>query len=136
MTSGKVRYVGCSNFLAYQLARALGKSETRSLARFDSVQPRYNLLYRKVERELLPLCSEEGIGVIPYNPLAGGLLSGKHRRASTPTEGTRFALGNAGRMYQDRYVSSRQSRPSRQLPKTKGWTWSALRWPGSWPIRL
>jgi aryl-alcohol dehydrogenase-like predicted oxidoreductase len=100
---GKVRYVGCSNFLAYRLARALGRSETLGIARFDSVQPRYNLLFREFERELLPLCLEEGIGVIPYNPIAGGMLSGKHDRTKPPDEGTRFALGNAASTYQDRY---------------------------------
>ena len=100
---GKVRYVGCSNFLAYRLARAIGKSEALGLARFDSVQPRYNLLFREFERELFPLCLDEGIGVIPYNPIAGGMLSGKHDRSKPPEEGTRFTLGNAGRMYQDRY---------------------------------
>ena len=100
--TGKVRYVGCSNFLAYQLARAVGRSEVLGVARFDSVQPRYNLLFRQIERELLPLCAQEGIGVIPYNPIAGGLLSGKHR-GGQPTEGTRFTLGTAGKMYQGRY---------------------------------
>ncbi len=100
---GKVRYVGCSNFLAYRLARALGRSEARGLARFDSVQPRYNLLFREFERELLPLCLEEQVGVIPYNPIAGGMLSGKHDRSKQPDEGTRFTLGNAARTYQDRY---------------------------------
>jgi aryl-alcohol dehydrogenase (NADP+) len=100
--SGKVRYIGCSNYLAYQVARAIGRSETLGLARFDSVQPRYNLLYRQIEHELLPLCAEEGIGVIPYNPIAGGMLSGKHRPGS-PTEGSRFTLGTAAGRYQDRY---------------------------------
>jgi len=99
---GKVRYVGCSNFLAYQLARAIGRSEALNIVRFDSVQPRYNLLFREIEREMLPLCLEEGIGVIPYNPIAGGLLSGKHN-PGTPPEGTRFTLGTAGGRYQDRY---------------------------------
>src|SRR5207302_4209958 len=66
LRAGKVRYIGCSNFLAYQVARALGRSEVLGLAGFDSVQPRYNLLFRQIERELLPLCVEEGIGVIPY----------------------------------------------------------------------
>src|SRR5579864_838372 len=61
---GKVRYVGCSNFLTYQVARAIGRSETLRLARFDSVQPRYNLLFRQIERDLLPFCAEEGVGVI------------------------------------------------------------------------
>ena len=71
--------------------------------RFDSVQPRYNLLFREIERELLPLCAEEGVGVIPYNPLAGGLLTGKHSPDAGPEEGSRFTLGTAGPRYQDRY---------------------------------
>jgi aryl-alcohol dehydrogenase-like predicted oxidoreductase len=100
---GKVRYVGCSNYLAYRLARATGISAAKGLARFDSVQPRYNLLFREFERELFPLCLEEGIGVIPYNPIAGGMLSGKHDRSKAPEEGTRFTLGNAAQTYQDRY---------------------------------
>jgi aryl-alcohol dehydrogenase (NADP+) len=106
--SGKVRYVGCSNFLAYQLARALGRSEARSIVRFDSAQPRYNLLFRQIERELLPLCLEEGVGVIPYNPIAGGLLSGKHDPSAPPPEGTRFTLGNAAGNYQSRYWHERE----------------------------
>jgi aryl-alcohol dehydrogenase (NADP+) len=100
---GKVRYVGCSNYLAYRLALALGRSDLHGWARFDSVQPRYNLLFREFERELFPLCVEEQVGVIPYNPIAGGMLSGKHDRAKPPEEGTRFTLGNAARTYTDRY---------------------------------
>jgi aryl-alcohol dehydrogenase (NADP+) len=106
--AGKARYVGCSNFHAYQVARALGRSEVLGVARFESVQPRYNLLFRQPERELLPLCREEGIGVIPYNPLAGGFLSGKHRRDAGPAAGTRFALGTAAGRYQDRYWHERE----------------------------
>jgi aryl-alcohol dehydrogenase (NADP+) len=106
--AGKVRYVGCSNFLAWHLARALGRSEALGLARLDSVQPRYNLLFREFERELFPLCREEGIGVISYNPIAGGLLSGKHRREGGPVEGTRFRLGTAASMYQERYWHERE----------------------------
>ncbi|WP_101829515.1 aldo/keto reductase [Frankia canadensis] len=105
--SGKVRYVGVSNFLAYQLARALGRSEALNLVRFDSAQPRYSLLFREVERELFPLCLEEGVGVIPYNPLAGGLLSGRHDRTSPPAGGSRFALGTAASHYQRRYWQER-----------------------------
>jgi len=69
--SGKSRYVGVSNWMAHRVARALGRSELKNLVRIDSVQPRYNLLFRTFERDLLPLCEEEGIAVIPYNPLAG-----------------------------------------------------------------
>ncbi len=114
LRAGKVRYIGCSNFLAYQIARAIGRSEALGLARFDSVQPRYNLLFRQIERELLPLCVEEGIGVIPYNPIAGGLLSGKHR-SNAPTEGSRFTLGTAGAMYQGRYWHEREFQTVEQV---------------------
>jgi aryl-alcohol dehydrogenase (NADP+) len=105
--SGKVRYVGCSNFLAYKV----------SLVRFDSVQPRYNVLFRQIERELLPLCAEEGLGVIPYNPIAGGLLSGKHSPSSPPEDGTRFTIGNAGTMYQQRYWHDREFATVEELRK-------------------
>ena len=101
--AGKVRYIGCSNFQAYQLARAIGRSEAMNVVRFDCIQPRYNMLFREFERELFPLCREEGIGVIPYNPIAGGLLSGKHNPDAGPEEGSRFTLGTAAGRYQDRY---------------------------------
>ena len=104
--AGTVRYVGCSNTLAYQLARSLGRSELLGVSRFESVQPRYNLLFRENERELLPLCAEEQIAVIPYNPLAGGLLTGKHH-AGAPTEGTRFTLGRSQELYRERYWHDR-----------------------------
>src|ERR1700726_169391 len=78
--SGRVRYIGVSNFLAYRLARAIGRQDTLRLVRFVSAQPRYNLLFREIERELLPLAQEEGLAVIPFNPLAGGLLTGRYRR--------------------------------------------------------
>lgn len=103
VTAGKVRYVGVSNWAAWRIARSLGVSELERRIAFVSVQPRYNLLYRAIERELLPLCRAENLAVIPYNPLAGGLLTGKHQRATAPTEGTRFTLGSAADRYQDRY---------------------------------
>jgi aryl-alcohol dehydrogenase (NADP+) len=106
--AGKVRYIGCSNFLTYRLVRAIGRSETLRLTRLDCVQPRYNLLFRQIEREMLPFCLEEGVGVIPYNPIAGGLLSGKHSRSAPPAEGTRFTLGTAARNYQNRYWHDRE----------------------------
>ncbi|MCX4144205.1 aldo/keto reductase [Paraburkholderia madseniana] len=107
--SGKARYVGVSNFLAYRLARALGRADVLRVARFVSVQPRYNLLFRQIERELLPLAAEEQLAVMPYNPLAGGLLTGKHRVDAAPTSG-RFTetVGKAGAMYQERYWHQRE----------------------------
>lgn len=104
--SGKVRYVGCSNYLAYQLARSIGRAEVLNTVRFVSVQPRYNLLFRENERELFPLCADEGTAVIPYNPLAGGFLTGKHAPGA-PTEGGRFTLGHAAGRYQERYWNDR-----------------------------
>src|SRR5258708_28660088 len=82
--SGKARYVGVSNFLAYRLARALGRSDVLRLARFVSVQPRYNLLFRQIERELLPLAGEEPLAVMPDNPLARGLPPGQHQPHAPP----------------------------------------------------
>jgi len=101
--AGKVRYVGCSNYAAWQLARAIGRSEVRDICRYESVQPRYNLLFRNIERELLPLCEHDDIAVISYNPLAGGMLTGKHRGAETPEAGGRFELGTSAERYRDRY---------------------------------
>jgi len=105
--AGKARYVGVSNWMGFRIARALGRSEARGLVRIDSVQPRYNLLFRTFERDMFPLCLEEGIAVIPYNPIAGGMLSGKHARGA-PTEGTRFTLGSAASNYQNRYWHDRE----------------------------
>jgi|SRR5579875_344538 len=100
--AGKARYVGVSNWAAWRVARALGRAEALGVARVVSVQPRYNLVFRAFERDLLPMCQAEGLGVIPYNPLAGGLLTGKHRAGSAPGDG-RFTLGTIGAAYRDRY---------------------------------
>ncbi len=101
--SGKVRHVGCSNVRAAELEAALACSSEHSLARFDTLQPRYNLLYRAPERDLLPLCAREGLGVIAYNPLAGGLLTGKHRYGAVPADGSRFTADARGDVYRSLY---------------------------------
>jgi 1-deoxyxylulose-5-phosphate synthase len=100
---GKVRYIGCSNYPAWQVALALGISTRLNLARFDCVQPRYNLLYREIESELLPLCRDQGLGVIAYNPLAGGFLARPYHSGEPPVAGTRFTLGKTGDLYRERY---------------------------------
>src|SRR5579884_1106841 len=90
--SGKVRYIGASNYTAWRLMKAIGISEAGGLARYDSIQPNYSLAHRsEFERELAPLCLEEGVGVIPYSPLASGFLTGKYRRDQPLPESGRAA---------------------------------------------
>src|SRR6266852_4754697 len=113
--SGKVLYIGCSNFPAWQLCEALWTSDKLGLARFDCVQPRYNLLFRHIEAELLPLAMDQDIVVISYNPLAGGLLTGRYQVGQAPQEGTRFALENAGQLYRARYWQEAPMRAVNQL---------------------
>ncbi len=87
---GKVRYIGCSNYPAWKLCKALWISDKHGLARFDCLQPHYNLVHRaEFERELMPLCADQGLGVIPYSPLAGGFLTGKYRQGQPIPQGTR-----------------------------------------------
>lgn len=87
--AGKVRYIGASNYAAWQLTHALWISDREHLNSFVSVQPEYNLLQREIERELVPCCMEFGLGVIPYFPLAAGVLTGKYKPGEPPPEDTR-----------------------------------------------
>ncbi len=130
---GKVRYLGCSNYPAWQVALNLGLSARLNLARFDCVQPRYNLLYRQIEDELLPLCRHEGLGVIAYNPLAGGFLSGKYRNLEELPAGTRFTLGKTGELYRERYWHQAQLQAVEELrrhfePRGKSLVTVAIAW--------
>jgi aryl-alcohol dehydrogenase-like predicted oxidoreductase len=102
---GKVLYIGCDDFRAWQLCKALWVSDRENLTRFDCIELPYNLITRDIETELLPLCASEGVGVCVFNPLAGGLLTGKHDPDKPPKEGTRFSLKHVGQMYRDRYWS-------------------------------
>jgi aryl-alcohol dehydrogenase-like predicted oxidoreductase len=91
--SGKVRYIGASNYAGWQLQKAIDLSRRRSWEPFACLQPQYNLLCRSTEWELIPVCQNEGLGVIPWSPLRGGWLSGKYRRDMTePPAGTRVAI--------------------------------------------
>ena len=86
--SGKVRYIGCSNFSAWKIVEALWQSDRRNLARFVCIQDQYNLLNRwEIEPDLMPLCREHGIGIMTYSPLAIGLLTGQFRRGQAPPPG-------------------------------------------------
>jgi aryl-alcohol dehydrogenase-like predicted oxidoreductase len=81
--TGKVRYIGASNYVAWRLTRALWESDRRGYVRYECLQPKYNLVFRdEYERELEPLCLEQSIGVIPYSSLGSGFLSGKYRRGA------------------------------------------------------
>ncbi len=84
---GKVLYVGASNFAAWQIEKALGISAREGLARFECIQPMYNLVKRQAEVEILPMALEERLGVVPYSPLGAGLLSGKYGRKKRPETG-------------------------------------------------
>ena len=131
--AGKIRYAGCSNVAAWQLLSALWTADRERTLRFDAVQPRYNLLYRAVEAELLPAAQAYGVGAVVYNPLAGGLLTGKYKPGETPREGTRFTLGNAAAMYRQRYWQDAQLALVGRLAadaaaRGKSLTHLALRW--------
>ena len=106
--AGKVRYLGCSNYPLYRLAQASQSAREHGLTRYETLQPRYNLLYREIETELLPYARQEQLGVIVYNPIAGGLLSGKYRAGEAPREGTRFTIQRAGELYRQRYWDDAQ----------------------------
>jgi aryl-alcohol dehydrogenase-like predicted oxidoreductase len=82
--AGKVRYIGCSNFLGWQLSEALWTSRVNNLNSFVTAQTKYNIIERHIEQELVPCCKAHGIGVIPWGPLAGGFLTGKYRRREKP----------------------------------------------------
>ncbi|BCJ85498.1 aldo/keto reductase [Effusibacillus dendaii] len=90
---GKVRYIGCSNFAAWQIAKSYAISETRNLEKFVSVQPQYSLLVRDIEAELLPFCQSENVGVIVYSPMARGMLSGKYKSSDDVPEESRAFHG-------------------------------------------
>lgn len=92
VAKGYTRYIGCSNFAAWQLAKSLWKQDVNGWARLESVQPIYNLVDRHIERELLPLCADQQVGVISYSPLGAGFLTGKYRRDGEVPKGARFEI--------------------------------------------
>ena len=91
--SGRARYVGCSNFTGWQVVEAQWVARSGHFSEFVSAQNQYNLLDRRIERELVPAASAYGLGVLPYFPLASGFLTGKYKQGEAPPEGTRLAAG-------------------------------------------
>jgi aryl-alcohol dehydrogenase-like predicted oxidoreductase len=94
---GKIRYIGCSNFAAWQLCRALWVSDKQGFERFESVQPEYNFARREMEQELFPLCEDQQVGIIPYQLLMAGVLAGTYDRNQEPTEDTHMGSRHAQR---------------------------------------
>jgi aryl-alcohol dehydrogenase-like predicted oxidoreductase len=103
VTQGKVRYIGCSNFTGWQIADADWTAKSLGLNRFETAQNLYSLMDRRLEREVIPACERFGLGMLPYFPLASGLLTGKYRRGEDAPEGTRLAAmgSRAGRALSD-----------------------------------
>jgi aryl-alcohol dehydrogenase-like predicted oxidoreductase len=131
--AGKIRYAGCSNTAAWQLMQSLWTAAERGSIRFDAVQPRYNLIYRQIEAELLPAAHANGVGAVVFNPLAGGVLTGKYKAGEAPRAGTRFTLGQAAQLYQTRYWQDAQLDVVTRLAadvasRGKSITHVALRW--------
>lgn len=106
--SGRARYVGVSNWPAWRVARALGRCEALGITRLATLQPRYNLIYRQLERDLFPLVRQENLGTLCFNPLAGGLLTGKHGDLNAPDARSRFGFGKASVSYKERYWHEQQ----------------------------
>ena len=93
---GKARYIGCSNFMAWQVCEAVWTSRSLGIAAFASVQPKYSLMDRAIEAELTPFCREYRMGILPYFPLENGFLTGKYKRGQSAPQGTRLAEGDRG----------------------------------------
>jgi aryl-alcohol dehydrogenase-like predicted oxidoreductase len=114
-SQGKIVYTGFSNVRAHEATALLLEATRLGVAGIDGLQPRYNLLQREAEESLLPLAREQGLGVMVYNPIAGGLLSGKYEVGAEPPEGTRFAMDEIGDVYRRRYWEDHYLRVVGQL---------------------
>ncbi len=134
---GKVRYVACSNYYAWQICQGLWISDRRGYAPFACVQPLYNIVNRDAEVEILPLCREQGLGVVTYSPLARGVLTGKYLPGQVPPEGSRGARGDRRiqqtEMREESYAVAQQIKG---LAEARGCTLSqfALAWVIANPI--
>lgn len=103
--SGKVRYIGASNYQAWQICRCNDLAERYGWERFVSVQPHYHMLERELERELVPYCRAFNIGILPYFPLAAGLLTGRYKLGAEPPAGSRAVTNDGARHYVNRYAT-------------------------------
>ena len=125
---GQVRYVGCSNLMAWQIMKALGISSRERLARFETVQAYYSIASRDIEREIIPLAADERLGLMVWSPLAGGLLSGKFRRdAAGPNDARRVKFDFPPVEREHAYTIVDALHP---IATTTACRWRELRWPG------
>ena len=104
--SGKVRYIGASNYQSWQICRANDLSERYGWEPFVTIQPHYHMLEREVEREIVPYCRAFNVGILPYFPLAAGFLTGRHKMGEEPPADTRAAAGGGSRRYIGRYATA------------------------------
>ena len=112
VAEGKVRYIGCSNYAAWQVCKAMWVSEKSGLERFVSVQPSYSFLERAIERELVPVCKDQDVGIIPYQVLMSGMVSGRYKPGEQPPAGSRMAARERTRT---RHFNDRNFRAAQQL---------------------
>lgn len=126
--AGKVRYIGTSTFAAWQLVESLWVARELGLNRFVCEQPPYNILDRRIERELLPMAQTYGFGTIPWSPLAGGLLTGKYERGAQPPAGARFVDYQENPIHRRRFIDAAFDAVDRLRPvaEDKGYTLSQL----------
>ena len=104
VTQGKIRYLGCSNFSAWQVCESVWTSKELGIQTFISAQPHYSMLERNVERELIPFCGKYGVGILPYFPLANGFLTGKYRKDSPSPSGSRLESDDKGLFTESNYA--------------------------------
>jgi aryl-alcohol dehydrogenase (NADP+) len=112
---GKIQYAAFSNVRTPEVTTLLLEAQRQGVPGFCGLQPRYNLLFRELEESLFPQARSQGLGIMIYNPLAGGILTGKHRPDAEPEKGTRFTLGASGTIYRARYWKDQLLRESNRL---------------------
>jgi aryl-alcohol dehydrogenase-like predicted oxidoreductase len=115
VSAGKIRYIGVSNFKAWQLMKALGLSDQHGWARFVAAQYQYSLVVRDIEREFLDLCQSEGVGLVPWGPLGGGFLSGKYQRDNPPTAPEQGRLATESDEHEESWIHRSTERNWRLL---------------------
>lgn len=125
VSSGKVRYIGASNYAAWELMKALSISENKGFIRYISSQISYSLADRTPEHELVPMCVDQGVGIIPYFPLAGGILSGKYNALDEAPLNSRVNTDSSfGKYLDDRMITLGKN--VRKIAEEHGYTSSAL----------